>query len=595
MISRRRLGSVAAVAFAALIVTACGGDSEPADGNGDGDEFTGQGFEECLENPNNCNSGERAEGGSISWIVQTTAQGWLAISPDHGTVYTLQALHGILPHTGHFEPDGVEYRYNMDLLAEEPELLSEDPFTYQFRIRDEAVWDDGTPISADDFAILWRMSASPDEGLCEGCVSRSSSAFDKIESIEGSDDGKTVTITLKPGERNPEWFSYGNADSITGGLPPAHLAEQQGWDVNDPQDLGEYFAWLHETRPEYSGGPYRIVDGDLENEVIKEPNENWYGEVQPTFDTLITRFLTDQGSWVPAVANGEVHGGNPIQLNQDLIDQFRDMPNVMVNIGPGPSWENLTMNLDTPALGDEALRRAIFTAVDTTDIVERNFGDLYPDYTLRTNHVFPERSPHHVDLLEGTGFGTGDLEAARAILSDAGYDWGADGALQLEGEPVDALRLRATADPARVTSMELIQAQLAELGIEIIIETTDNLGGMLLEQDFDIAQFGWSGSPLFAVAPAQYWATDSTSNWGRYSNPEVDELGSQVLNAASQEEAAELANQAAAHVVEDAYVLPLYDTPVYLFVTDDYINVRDNQATSLRALYDNHAWGLVAE
>jgi peptide/nickel transport system substrate-binding protein len=48
-------------------------------------------------------------------------------------------------------------------------------------------------------------------------------------------------------------------------------------------------------------------------------------------------------------------------------------------------------------------------------------------------------------------------------------------------------------------------------------------------------------------------------------------------------------------VVGDCYVLPLYDNPVYLFVTDNYANVRDNTNTSLRALYDHHQWGLAVE
>lgn len=260
---------------AALALVACGGDSEgdgPEEGTGQdpaaGDEGTGQGLEDCAENPNSCNSGERADGGSISWIVERVGEGWATVSTEAGTVYTLQALHGILPHTGQFEPDGATYKHNMDLLAAEPQVINEDPFTTQFQIREEAVWDDGTPITADDFELLRKMSASEGEGHCVGCTSRSTATFDKIESIEGSEDGKTVTITYKPGQRDPEWFTFGATHDIAGGIPPAHLAEEQGLDVDDPQQLGQYFEYLHTTMPTYSGGPYRIVEGDLENQVI---------------------------------------------------------------------------------------------------------------------------------------------------------------------------------------------------------------------------------------------------------------------------------------------------------------------------------------
>jgi peptide/nickel transport system substrate-binding protein len=583
----RLLATLAAVVLAAA---ACSDD-----GDGAAEESTGQGFGECAELPNTCNSGERTDGGSITWIVESLPAAWASISSSGGSVYTLQMLHGILPHTGQFEPDGETYKFNMDLLAEEPELLNEDPFSYQFKIRDEAVWDDGTPITAEDFVVTWHMSASESEGYCVGCDSRSAAGADRIESIIGSDDGKTVTITLKPGQADPEWFAWGGTDDIAGGIMPAHIAAQNNFDVSNPEQLGQYFEYLHTTMPTWSGGPYRLVEGDLENSVIKEPNDAWYGEIDPTLDTYIVRFLTDQGAWTAALANGEVHGANPTQLNEDIVTQLDGMDNVLVNIGPGPSWEHIDFNLDVPAFADVNLRLAVFTAIDTAEIAERVIGPLYPDYTLRTNHGFPERSPYHVDLLTESGQGSGDADSARAILESAGYEWDADGTLMMDGEQIGPFRLRSTGTPVRVTSMELIQSYLAEIGIEVAIEPTDDLGTMLVEQDYDIAQFGWSGSPLFVGQPAQHWMTNSGSNFGNYSNSVLDELALAQFEATSPDEAAAIANEAVELLVPDAYVLPMFDVPVYMFVTDDYINVRDNGAASLRAFYENHTWGTVAQ
>jgi peptide/nickel transport system substrate-binding protein len=63
----------------------------------------------------------------------------------------------------------------------------------------------------------------------------------------------------------------------------------------------------------------------------------------------------------------------------------------------------------------------------------------------------------------------------------------------------------------------------------------------------------------------------------------------------SLEEAAARANEAAALVVDDAYVLPIMDSPVYLFVSEHVVNVRDNPNTSLRGVHNNHQWGLAAQ
>lgn len=594
----RTIGRVAAAGVAAaLLLAACSGDDDTGGTDTPGDDAPAAlpGFEGCADDPNECNVGERADGGSITWVVVALPGAWTAYSPEGGSIYTLQMLNGIFPYTGQYMPDGATYKYNMDLLAEEPELLSEDPFSYQFKFREEAVWDDGTPISADDWIVSWKLGTSEEAGHCVGCRSRSAEKFDAIESVEGSDDGKTITVTLKEGETDPEWFAFFSAHAIGGGLMPAHVAEQQGFDVDNPEQLGEYFEWLNANMPTFSGGPLKLVEGDLENQVIKEPNEAWYGEVQPTLDTTVIRFLDDQGTWVSAMSNREIHGAAPIQLNEDIIRGVEELPGVNVHVGPGPSWEHLDFNMDVPAFEDVALRKAIFTAVDTADVAERNFGALLDDYTLRTNHTFQEGSPYHVDLLEGTGYGTGDTEAALAILDEAGYEF--DGTtLTKDGEQVGPFRLRSTADPARVTATSLIQSYLAEIGVEITIETTDDLGATLGEQDYDIMLFGWSGSPLFTVNPAQQWQTGSGSNFGQYSNPEVDELVTQASSGAtSLEESADLANQAGAIVVEDAYVLPLWDSPVYVFADETYVNIRDNPASSLRAVYEHHSWGLAAE
>ncbi|MGH8774201.1 MAG: ABC transporter family substrate-binding protein [Jiangellaceae bacterium] len=585
-VARRRAAAFMAL-LAAVALTACAGDG----GEGDPGDAAGQpGFEGCAENPNTCNEGERDDGGSITWLVVSKPTGWNAYSPEGGSVYTLQMLHGIYPHTGMFAPDRETYLFNMDLFSSEPELLTESPQSWQYVLRDEAEWDDGTPISADDFVVSWKLGTSPEEGHCEGCRSRATAPYDRVESIEGSADGKTVTVTMKEGEYDPEWFGFLNVDSIAGGLMPAHVAEQNGFDIDDPVQLGGYFEWLQENMPTFSGGPYRIVEGDFENQVIKEPNENWYGEIDPTLETYIIRVIDDQGAWVPALANDEIHGGSPIQLNEDVVSGIRELANVNIHILPGPSWEHVDFNMDVPAFQDVELRRAIFTAIDVEDIATKNFGEMFPDYTLRTNHVFNSSSPYHVDHVTETGQGSGDTAAALEILENAGYVL--DGTtLTRDGEQVGPFRLRATADQARVTSMELIQSYLAEIGIEIIIETTDALGQMLGEQDYDIAQFGWSGSPLFVGQADQQWRTGSGSNFGNYTNPDVDRLAAEELTATTQDEAAEIANQAMEVLVQDAYVLPMYDSPVFIFASDGYVNVRDNTGESLRGVYNNHEWG----
>jgi len=610
---KNRLIRMTALAGAgALVLTACAQDpdaetdptdpavgEDPADPDDPDEPVEELGLDGCDDNPDTCNSGERADGGDITYLVDQAPGAWSGLSPEGGSVYTLQGVSsGILPYTGQWPPSGDEYAYNMDLLAEEPELLDDgqdgEPFQFQFVLRDEAEWDDGTPITADDFRVLWYLSSSEEEGHCEGCRSRSSDAYDQIESIEGEDDGKTVTITLKDGEADPEWFGWGSAHNIAGGIVPAHVMEDQGWDIDTPADVGEYFEYLNDTMPEYSGGPYVIAEGTLEQQIIKEPNPNWYGEDEPTLDTLIVRFLDDEGAWASAMQNREIHGGSPVSFPEDVIRNIEELPDVHSHITSGPSWEHIDLNLTTPALEDVELRRAIFTAIDVEEINQRIYGEIFPDIERRTNHVFDSDSELHEDVVTPTGQGDGDTDAALQILEDAGYEFDGE-TLTLDGEQVGPLRLRATSTPVRDTSLELIQSMLADIGIDAQIESIGaaDLGAVLGEGDFDIIQFGWSGSPFFTAVPAQMWQSDSGSNFGGYANEEVDQLVASVLQQPSLEDAAEPANQAAAIVAEDAYVLPLHESPIFMFIADDYVNIRDNPSSSMRGLYNTEEWGLL--
>lgn len=240
--------------------------------------------------------------------------------------------------------------------------------------------------------------------------------------------------------------------------------------------------------------------------------------------------------------------------------QLPELPDIHTAIGPGPSWEHVDFNLENPWLQDVELRRAIFTAIDVEDITQRTICSAYPEAEAKTNHMFTAPSPYHEDLVTYTGHGSGDTDAALEILEAAGYELDGD-TLTLDGEHVGPFRLRSTSASVRATAMELIQAQLAPNGVEIVIEATDDLGGTLGSGDYDIMQFGWSGSPFFTPTPFQQWHSESGSNFGGYSNAEVDELADLARNAPSLDEAAEYSTESVRIVSEEAYVLPLFDSP----------------------------------
>lgn len=491
--SRRLLAALGAVA---LVAAACGDDDNGTQPSGPANP----GLEGCVTDPNDCNSGTRGEGGQIIWLVNQGHDGvYSTLRPEGNSVYLTQMLEGLTPRLGYFQPDGT-WVWDYDLLVDEPQVTSQNPQTIVYNLRPEAVWNDGTPISADDFGWFW-YHQSGDETLCVGCNPSSTTGWEDVASVEGSNDGKTVTVTLKEGRLSPEWFA------IFGPSFPAHYP---GIDWSTPEGMGQTSEYFLNTVPTWSGGPFVVESWTPDERVIMVPNPQWYGEIASSLDTLVKEVVSDQGSWLPALENGELSGGAPASFTPDLVEQFESAANTYTALGSaGAVWEHVDVNMDS--ITDVALRKAIFTAIDRLDARGRIFGSLEPP--LRNNHIFSQLSPYYQDLMSDRGYGSGDIEAARAILAEAGYTGYDTGDLVApDGTEVPDVRLAFLASNTnRATFVELAQSYLADIGVTVVPAPTPpaDLGTVLTSQDYDLVIFGWSGSPPM-ICP---WFVTSPRRW----------------------------------------------------------------------------------
>lgn len=568
------------------------------------------GLDNCGTAPTTCNAGERIEGGDVVFVINQEWNGWNHWRPEGGSVYTFQALEGMQATIGQFAPDG-EWTWNMDTLAEEPEVLSENPLTVQYTFSDDAVWHNGdgttTPITADDVLLAWyHNSGKPehcsgedvedDEGevrFASDCAPRATQRTEDVVSMEPSNGGKTVTITF------PEDYAYPEVFAFLGGLwYPAHIAAANGHDWTTPEGMGTASIFFQETVPYWSAGPYLIENATLNERVVMVPNPDWYGETPVTLDTVTKDLVSEAGSWLPALVNRDIHGGSPASFPVDLITQLEGTAGVYHAVGSGGAvWDHVDMNMDHPALGDPVLRKAIFTALDREDARQRIFGGII-EPPFRNNHIFPQSNlVYYEDKIAGTGYGSGDVADATALLEAAGYTGmdGGPGALTTpDGTAVGPLRFSwVSGNTNRENFVLLSQDYLGAIGIEVTPFPSENLGATLGGQEYDMVIFGWSGSPLFTAAPAQFWASDSGSNFGKMVNAEIDALVADVQNQVDIADSAALANQAVELVMEEAYVLPLWDTTNLMFVGEELANIRDNHFNSLRSYYNLAEWGYV--
>src|SRR3990170_904184 len=160
-----------------------------------------------------------------------------------------------------------DFSYAPNIAAALPEI-TEDPFTLTYTIKDEAVWSDNTPITAEDFEFTWETYIGPDNDVA------SRDGYDDIDSAEIVDD-KTITFTFKD--------AYAGWRDLFNPLLPKHALE--GENFNKVWNKG----WVDKEGNAIGSGPFLFESYNKGADLTLVPNDNWWGEGGPYVDEIVFR------------------------------------------------------------------------------------------------------------------------------------------------------------------------------------------------------------------------------------------------------------------------------------------------------------------
>ena len=518
----------------AMVAAACGGGDDGGD--------TGGGTAQIQE------------GGTLSFASDQEQAGFNPNTAKDNLFALSNIVTSIYPSVYNIHPD-----FTVQLSSEfmdSAELTSEDPQTVVYKIKQNAVWSDDTPVSADDFIFWWENCNETDKKA--DCVS--TTGYKDIESVTGSDGGKTVTAVFK--NKYADWKGLFSQYII-----PAHYTKEQpgGWNTGldkNPEKIP-------------SAGPY-IVDSYTPGQSLTlKRNEKYYG-TKAHLDTIVFRYLPESTTQPAALQNNEVDMiyGQP-QLDQVKIVEA--IPDVTSQINFGLQYEHLDFNTKNPLLADVAVRKAFATGLNIQQIVDRTVKQFSDKATILGNRMFMNGQPEYQD--HRGSYGNGDIAGAEKLLTDAGYAKGSDGIFAKGGKKLSFNISTTAGNQLRETQEQLIQAQAKEFGMEIKIKNAEAdvlFGEWLPEGNFDISNFAWVGTPFPVSSNQPIFSTDSPQNYGKFSNPKVDELFTQAIAELDPAKAAELANQADQLLWDDMATLPLYQKPQLIGWRNTFTGIGDN-------------------
>lgn len=454
-----------------------------------------------------------------------------------------------------------------------------------YKINPAAVWSDGDPIDAKDFEFTWRLqkSSDPADGGCPDLIS--TTGYDQIESVESSDNDKTVTVTFSA--PFSDWKSLFN-------LYPQHIMDKTDAKANCAAVVK---GWPTADGIPVASGPWLLDKSgiDVNKEILTlTRNPKWWGEPAKLDRIILQGIGNDPATSVSALRNNEVQMIYP-QPQLDLVKNIKALePTITSKTNFGLTFEHIDFNTKDELLGQKVVRQAIAYALDRPDIVAKTVGQFDNRAQVLNNRYFVNNQPEYEDTSGGL-YDKPDTAKSDELLTGAGFTKGADGIYAKGGKRLSFEMMTTQNNPLRSNTIDVIVQQLKPAGIEIKkFLNPDIFAGKekprsLEGGQFQIALFAWVSSPYVSGNQSIY-ATPKGDNLGqnytRAGNAEVDKLFPQINAATSQEQIKTLGNEVDKLLWDDLYTIPLYQKPTFIAYNSNYTGIEEN-ATNAGPLWDS--------
>ncbi len=309
-------------------------------------------------------------------------------------------------------------------LAESWEIAP-DGLSWVFTLREGATFHDGIALTAEDVVFSF------DRAMAEDSVNAQKQLFAGINEVTAIDD-RTVEIGLD--------------------APKGDLLFNLAW--GDAVIVSPATADTNKTNP-VGTGPFRFerwVQGDRVD-LTRFPD--YWGE-PAGLETVTFKFISDPTAAFAAMMAGDVDAF-PVFPAPENLAQFEADPRFKVIVGSTEGETILAMNNARPPFDDIRVRRAVGHAIDRSAIID---GAMF-GYGAEIGSHFAPHHPAYVDLTDRNVY---DIEAAKALLAEAGHPAGFKTTLALpppsyarRGGEIVASQLRAIGIEAEIVNMEWAQ------------------------------------------------------------------------------------------------------------------------------------------
>ncbi len=446
------------------------------------------------------------------------------------------------------------------------ETVSEDGLTYTFKIRDDAFWSNGDPVTADDFVFGWQRAVDPKiASEYSYMMSEIGQIKNSFEIIEGklpieelgvkALDEKTLQVELIVP------VSY--FDSILY-FPTFYPVNRKFY-----ESVGDTFGTSASTV--LSNGAFILTDyqpAALSFTLAK--NEKYYDAANVKLSGLNYQVLKDSQQALMAYQNGNL---DIVKLSGDQVDQIKDDPEFKA-IGAGYLWYISPMMDKVPELANLNFRKALSYAIDRESIVK----NVVKDGSMASYTPVPAEFAYSN---EGKDFTTTQKEFPELCDSDAAKAAEFYEAAKAElGK--DSFTFEMIVDDTTVQQnvaaviKEQIEKTLPGVTINLRVEPKKQRVKDMQDGSFELALTRWGPDYADPMTYLGMWVTNNPNNYGLWTNAEYDSLIEKCVTGEYSQKPAErweTLKAAEKIVLEDAVIIPLYQQADACMVNESVKNI----------------------
>ncbi|WP_182084174.1 peptide ABC transporter substrate-binding protein [Aureimonas sp. ME7] len=446
--------------------------------------------------------------------------------------------------------------------AAESWQVSDDGTIYTFKLRADAQWSNGDPVTAEDFVYSLRRLETPETAAGYANVLypiRNAEAVNKgekpVEELGArAVDAKTLEITL---ERSTPFFLELLAHQTA---LPVHKAtvEAQGANFVRPGVM-------------VSNGAFKLTEQVANDHITLSRNENYWDAGNVKLEKVIFYPIDDVAASQRRFQAGELD----VVLNfaADQLDFLRGEFKDEVRVTPRLSTEYYAFDTRTPPFDNADVRRALSMAIDRDFLSEEIFnGARLPALSLVPPGLEGYGEPSKPDFADKDQLDRED--EALSLMEAAGYGKG--------GKPLEiSIRYNTNTDHERIATA-IANMWTTQFGAKVTLSNSDIASHYAYLQEggaFNVARAGWVADYADAENFLSLTTTgNGTFNYPKWSNPDYDKLMASSYGEQDPARRAAILHEAETLLLKEQPLAPLLNSASLWLVSDKVSGWADNAA-----------------